>query len=170
MNVGDGEAAVGAAACGTCGAADEDCSCAQCPTESCPPPQVATPNSDVGDDEEWHESMGQWLASGGGQIPAGHTGQPPVESAPTELLVAILSLVDPKTLLLSVPAVCRRWRRACPLIPAVNLDLTFLPRGAAMRRAVDSTKKVRWFVGLFTRHPLVRHVILLSALLSNLAP
>jgi hypothetical protein len=101
------------------------------------------------------EELAVWIANGGGGIPAGYTGPPPIESIPVELLVAVFTSLDPSTLLLAVPAVCRQWRRVLPLIPNFHLDLTFLPSRAAMRRDDEDGRKVRWIVGLLTRHPQV---------------
>ena len=48
----------------------------------------------------------------------------PVELLPDEILCLVLSRLDPKTLMIAVPQVCRRWRRVCPCVRQVHLDFS----------------------------------------------
>ena len=71
----------------------------------------------------------------------------PFEVLPDELLQLIFALVDTKTLLTTVPAVCRRWRAVCGQTRNVH-DLDFIVEirlsdpARAQKREQCSTKKV----------------------------
>jgi hypothetical protein len=55
---------------------------------------------------------------------------------PDEMLLKVLAwvaLLDPKTMMTVVHAVCRRWRQLCGDTHGVRLDFTFLPRNARLR-------------------------------------
>eukprot|EP00037_Helgoeca_nana_P002811 m.36311 g.36311 ORF g.36311 m.36311 type:complete len:1484 (+) comp12851_c0_seq1:350-4801(+) len=56
---------------------------------------------------------------------------------PLELLANVFAFLGQRTLLLSVPAVCRRWRLACQLVRGMRIDLSFLPPTAAFHRALN---------------------------------
>ena len=45
-----------------------------------------------------------------------------IESLPDELLLVVLLLLVGKTLMISVPQVCKRWRKLCPEIKNVHFD------------------------------------------------
>ena len=47
------------------------------------------------------------------------------EQIPPEVLLKVLSLLDGKTLMVSVPQVCHRWRAACAAIRNVHLDFSW---------------------------------------------
>jgi hypothetical protein len=56
---------------------------------------------------------------------------------PLELLAHVFLFLDQRALLLSVSAVCRRWRLACKLVRGVRIDFSFLPPTAALHRALN---------------------------------
>jgi len=49
-----------------------------------------------------------------------------VDMLPDELLMIVLGLVDTRSLLTSVAAVCTRWRRLCRDVRGIRLDIGFL--------------------------------------------
>jgi hypothetical protein len=49
-----------------------------------------------------------------------------VDMLPDELLIIVLGLVDTRSLLTAVTAVCTRWRRLCREVRGIRLDLGFL--------------------------------------------
>ena len=55
------------------------------------------------------------------------------DALPVELLLHVFSFLDTKTLMVAVPAVCRRWREVCGHTPRVRADLSFVQQ--SLRRA-----------------------------------
>ena len=53
----------------------------------------------------------------------------PFERIPPEVLLKVLSQLDGKTLMASVPQVCQRWRTACSAIRNVHLDFSWWKGG-----------------------------------------
>ena len=69
-------------------------------------------------------------AAPGAERRSKHQG-PPVASLPDELLAAVFACLDARTLLLAVPLVCSRWRRACTTERVrAHVDLGFIKYGA----------------------------------------
>eukprot|EP00038_Savillea_parva_P003084 m.120817 g.120817 ORF g.120817 m.120817 type:complete len:621 (+) comp11067_c0_seq1:170-2032(+) len=100
-------------------------------------------------------TMHAWIASGGGALPSDYTGPAPIDRIPNEVLAAILTQLDTRTLLLSVPLVCRRWRRTCAMVPNVQLDMTFLSKDARLRHVAARGKTSRWLGAIFALFPQV---------------
>lgn len=50
---------------------------------------------------------------------------PPIESIPNEILLKVFSYLEGRTLMVYVPQVCKLWRRQCPQIRNVFLDLSW---------------------------------------------
>ena len=83
--------------------------------------------------------------------PGGCGGAAGICRIPDDLLDRILQLVDTKTLLMSVPAVCKGWRLAAAALRGVHFDLSFIP-GAA-RRQMDAPTACLMLVALGCRFP-----------------
>ena len=47
---------------------------------------------------------------------------PPINWVPNEILIIILSQLDPKTMMIVVPQVCKFWRSMCQELIGVHLD------------------------------------------------
>eukprot|EP00035_Acanthoeca_spectabilis_P002804 m.89625 g.89625 ORF g.89625 m.89625 type:complete len:367 (+) comp11761_c0_seq1:175-1275(+) len=58
------------------------------------------------------------------------------ERMPTELLVLVFAMLDSRSLLITVGAVCRHWRAACHDVGCVCVDLTFVPPKAKLQQRV----------------------------------
>jgi hypothetical protein len=90
-----------------------------------------------------------------------------IDDLPDEMLVDIFGLIaDPETLLVSVPAVCTRWRRVCSTVQDVNLDLGFAltPPFMALKSQLDwSTEgSPRILGGFIDRFPNIVEVHLVG--------
>ena len=55
--------------------------------------------------------------------------QSPAERTPDELLEVIFLFLDPKSLMIAVPQVCKHWRRVCHGLKGVNLDFDWWVEG-----------------------------------------
>jgi hypothetical protein len=82
---------------------------------------------------------------------------------PDELVVAVfevVALLDPKTMMSVVHAVCRRWRQVCGETHSVHLDFTFLPRNARLRRPpTDAAAEAAMVASLTALAGRFKHVV-----------
>ena len=67
---------------------------------------------------------------------------PPITWIPTELLCIIFLLVDAKTLMRTIPQVCKLWRNVCQELDGVHLDFTWFGGGKTIPLGV----LVGWWV------------------------
>lgn len=64
------------------------------------------------------------------------TPTPPIDWIPDEILHIILSRLDAKTLMITAPQVCKRWRGACQGVKDVHLDFSWYRDGRVPLRAL----------------------------------
>ena len=61
-----------------------------------------------------------------------------INQMPDELLLSLISKVDPKSLMVTVPQVCKRWRRLCQQLKGVYLDFDWWEGGEVPVEALDN--------------------------------
>eukprot|EP00035_Acanthoeca_spectabilis_P030158 m.476213 g.476213 ORF g.476213 m.476213 type:complete len:243 (+) comp40347_c0_seq1:107-835(+) len=87
--------------------------------------------------DQWQLSGMEVDAQGGASPQDGgrdHRRDSPIDTLSTELLWLVFSFLDPRTFLVTVRCVCRRFHHAVSTMPDASLDLRFLPRTAKLLR------------------------------------
>ena len=68
-----------------------------------------------------------------------------------DLLLLVLWLLGPASLLVAVPAVCKKWRRLARVMSGARLDLSFVP--CAARKAMSADRTLQMATSLAGRFP-----------------
>ena len=68
-----------------------------------------------------------------------------------DLLLLVLWLLGPASLLVAVPAVCKKWRRLARAMSGARLDLSFVPYAA--RKAMSANRALQMTTSLAGRFP-----------------
>lgn len=77
--------------------------------------------------------------------------QPPsIDRLPDEVLLKVLECVRPKTLMVAVPGVCRRWRQLCYRVH-LNLHLGFLSSTSLLRTRINNNTDFTIFIDVVKR-------------------